>query len=135
MALPLIPVAIATQTILGAALANGYATFELTRADVYAGFVVPQQQTVQLAADGTGSAQFFPNVLCTQQTQYLVKLYSWQGVLQLTGYATLPNAPCNLHDVLTLTPATLDAATLTAIAAQAAAVAARSYANLVLVGL
>lgn len=135
MALPTVAVAIATSILLGGPLPLGRVEFELTRADVAGAIVVPQKQTVYLAADGTASVALWPTALGTQSSQYRVCVYSQEGQLQASGFATVPNAPCNLHDVLTLTPAALDSTTTSAIAAQAAVVNARSYANLVLVGL
>ncbi len=136
MILQTVNVSIAASQVLGGApVPRGTAVFTLTRADIDGGVVVPQQARVTLDQNGEAVAQLWPNARGTQGSQYRVELYAYGGELLFTGIATVPNQAVALHDVLTLTPATLDSAAASALAAQNAALAARTAANLILVGL
>jgi hypothetical protein len=125
MPLTTVTVSIAAFQVIGSALPNGRVRFELTAADIDDGIVVPMATTVELAADGTGTVELWPNSRGTQGTQYRVMVYSQKGDLQEAALATVPETACNLHDILSLEPpASVDDAQAAALAAQAYAAAA-----------
>jgi hypothetical protein len=100
MTVSTVTVSIAVSQITGVALPAGRVRFELTAADIDGAIVAPASTNVVLDASGNATAALWPNALGTQSTQYRVTISNSSGELQYNGLATIPNANCNLHDVL-----------------------------------
>jgi hypothetical protein len=102
MPLTTVTVSIAAHLVVGNALPNGRVRFELTAPDVDGGIVVPQAASVSLDVNGEGSIALWPNSRGTQGTQYRVEIYDRKNRLQESALATVPQANCDLHDIIDL---------------------------------
>ena len=122
--IPTVQVTCTARDQTGAPLAGGRFKATLDRLERYHGFLVPQDVTGIADADGVCVLNLWPNSLGNAGSTYRVR--AWHGVTgtrYLDAWASVPNAPCLLQDILIATqPPELDMA-LTA-AAQAAASAA-----------
>ena len=130
--LPLQPVLCIAQDQTGAPLAGARFEARLDRLETFDGFVVPEVVTGVAGLDGTCTLQLFPNSLGSAGSAYRVR--AWHGVTGrrfLDGFASVPNASCELQDILIATsPPDLDmAVTAAAQAAASAAAAAQSAAD------
>lgn len=112
MTIPKVNVTVDTYQLTGQALPNATARITLTRGDIVAatGEVVGMGST-QVVCDpnGHGVGAFFPNVLGTQGTQYLVEIFDSYGlqVFPSDGRqvpAVIPNQDCSLTACLFTIP-------------------------------
>lgn len=132
MSLPLQPVLCIAQDQTGAPLAGARFEARLDRLETHNGFVVPEVATGVADHDGACVLQLFPNSLGSAGSAYRVR--AWHGATGkrfLDGFASVPNVPCALQDILVATaPPDLDmAVTAAAQAAASAAAAAQSAAD------
>jgi hypothetical protein len=135
MSLATVQVFIDAQQAMGQGLANGIVKMMLTRDDVEpnAGAVpgalmVPTLLEADLDADGLATVARWPNARGTQGSQYQVWFFDSAGKrVGVKRLAYIPDADCNLHDVLNLSgPAELTDAQRALNGAQAAQIAARA---------
>lgn len=116
MAIPIIPVATVTCRAVdqqGFPIAGARFIARLNVTEIYQGFVVPE--TVEAIADDNGVAllKLFPNVLGKNGSLYTVQgINPHNGKRFLNALALVPNAPCELTEILVdEAPVTYDAAT------------------------
>ena len=108
------------------------AKFEATldRVERYGGFVVPLATTGFADMDGACILNLLPSSLGTAGSTYRVRAWSAAGKRFLDGYASVPNAPCSLQDILIATqPPELDMALTAAASAAASAAEAEAAAD------
>lgn len=126
MAIPTQPVLCTAQDQHGLPLAGGKFEATLDRLERYGGFVVPQ--TVAGFADANGNCilELWPNTLGSQGSTYRVR--AWHGVTgvrYLDAWASVPDQPCLLSNILIATqPPEIEMAVTAAAAAAASAAAA-----------
>ena len=130
MTITTVPVTCSATRPDGSVIAGGLFRFLLSHADTQSGLVVPRDISVAADSTGTAIAQLWPNGLGAAGTTYRVFVSDPLGGITDLGTCTVPNAACALYQILDLgAPATIDAATLAKIAAQAAAVDAGNSAS------
>ena len=120
MSLVTVPVTITANDQNGAPVAYAEIVVTLTATEIYGGFVVPERTEAVADANGVCVLQLWPNALGVAGSQYQFKLTNPDtGKRFLKGTATVPNAACNLHEILTPEPGpSLDAAQLVLVQAQ-----------------
>ena len=80
-------------------------TAKLDRTVVYLGFVVPEQVEVVADASGIAVLALFPNSLGADASRYSIKAINPDtGKKFLDATLMVPNAPCNLHEILMQEP-------------------------------
>ena len=136
MTLPLVPVLCLAQDQNGQPLAGGKFEATLDRVEQYGGFVVPIVTTGFADVDGACILNLWPNVLGTAGSTYRVRAWSADtGTRYLDAWASVPNAPCVLSNILVATqPPELDMAVTAAAQAAASAAAAAQSAILAAAG-
>lgn len=122
MTAPTIAVTCAANDQNGNPVAGAVFTARLDSTEVYQGFVVPER--VQAVANATGIAvlNLWPNALGVAGSLYRVTAVNPDtGRKFLDTTISVPNSPCNLHEILVQAPyPTLDAAAQALVAAQGA---------------
>lgn len=121
-----VPVFVVAKRADGSRVANARVRFSLTVLDVDGQLVVPHLFTGTTDDQGEATVDAWPNTRGVNGSQYRVEI-TGEG-LYCTGLATVPESPCNLHDILALQPPpAIDDAKAAAQTAQAAASRARAY--------
>ncbi|WP_035384019.1 LamG-like jellyroll fold domain-containing protein [Ferriphaselus sp. R-1] len=98
MSIPTVPVSILLHDQSGLPMAGVRITAMLNRNELYNGVVVPKEAAVTTDASGGAVLNLFPNQLGTQQSQYVIKIQHGGKSNQYT--ATVPNAPCELKNII-----------------------------------
>jgi hypothetical protein len=131
MPLPTRTVSCAILDSTGDPVASARVEFRLTTTEIYDGLVVPERVLATTDEDGLIEISLFPNALGSQGSQYQVRAYRpSDGRKVLEATATVPDADCELQDIIDLgTPVALSAAASASATAQAAAVEAKAWAN------
>ena len=130
MSLPTVPVLFIARDQTGDPLPGARVEAKLNRVEILDGFVVPEIVTAIADVNGECTLQLFPNVLGSAGSAYRVQAWDSSNKLFLQGYAVVPNAPCELHDILVATAApSLDMAVSAAARAAASAIEAADAAT------
>lgn len=105
MAAPTVNVTCTASDQNGNPVAFGRYTAKLDRTVVYQGFVVPEQVEVVANAQGVAVLALFPNTLGVDASRYLIKAINPDtGKKFLDTTIQVPNAPCNLFEILVQEP-------------------------------
>lgn len=127
MSLPTVAVAFIAHDQNGNPVAGARVQAKLDQTEIYQGFVVPE--VVEATADATGAVtlDLWPNELGVAGSAYQVRAWNPDtGKKFLDARAVVPNANCNLYQILVQEPyPPIDASEQALIAAQAAALSAQ----------
>ena len=105
MAAPTVNIICTAADQNGAPVAFARYTAKLDRTVVYQGFVVPEQVEVVANAAGVAVLALFPNSLGADASRYSIKAINPDtGKKFLDTTLMVPNAPCNLHEILMQEP-------------------------------
>lgn len=128
---PTIPVTCRASDQNGNPIVEGRFVAKLDREEIYEGFVVPEEIEGFTNDQGICVLNLWPNALGVNGSGYRVRAWNPDtGKLFLDGIAVVPNAPCNLDQIITLEPyPEIDAAQQALIASQAALAEVVSRAN------
>lgn len=128
---PTIPVTCRASDQNGNPIVDGRFVAKLDREEIYQGFVVPEEIEGFTNDQGICVLNLWPNALGVNGSGYRVRAWNPDtGKLFLDGIAVVPNAPCNLDQIITLEPyPEIDAAQQALIASQAALAEVVSRAN------
>ena len=84
---------------------------KLNQTEIYQGFIVPEQVEVVANAQGVAVLALFPNTLGSPASRYNIKATNPDtGKRFLDTLVQVPNAPCNLHEILAQEPFPADGA-------------------------
>lgn len=121
MSIPTVPVNCKAANSEGQGIAGAIFRAQLDKTETFQGYVVPDAVEVIADADGVAVLHLFPNVLGVSGSLYRIVGFSPQSRLKfLDTTASVPNLPCNLHEITTAAPApTLDAAQRAVLSIQA----------------
>lgn len=122
MTTPTIAVTCTANDQNGNPVAGAVFTARLDSTEVYQGFVVPERVQAVANASGIAVLNLWPNALGVAGSLYRVTAVNPDtGRKFLDTTVSVPNAPCNLHQILVQGPyPTLDAAAQALVAAQGA---------------
>lgn len=122
MTTPTIAVTCVANDQNGNPVAGAVFTARLDSTEVYQGFVVPERVQVVANASGIAVLNLWPNALGVAGSLYRVTAVNPDtGRKFLDTTISVPNSPCNLHEILVQGPyPTLDAAAQALVAAQGA---------------
>lgn len=122
MTAPTIAVTCVANDQNGNPVAGAVFTARLDSTEVYQGFVVPERVQVVANASGIAVLNLWPNALGVAGSLYRVTAVNPDtGRKFLDTTISVPNSPCNLHEILVQAPyPTLDAAAQALMAAQGA---------------
>ncbi len=80
-------------------------TATLNQTEIYQGFVVPEIVSAVSGSDGIAVLNLWPNALGVNGSMYTIKATNPDtGKKFFNATVTVPNSPCNLHDIVTLEP-------------------------------
>ena len=120
MSIPTVPVTCKAANSEGQGIAGAIFRAQLDKTEKYQGYVVPD--VVEAVADENGVAilNLWPNALGVSGSLYRIVGFSILSRLKfLDTTVSVPDSPCNLHEITTASPApTLDAAQQAILAAQ-----------------
>lgn len=138
MTVPTVNVTVTVHdSIDGNPVAGAVIIATLDRQEVYQGFVVQEQYKGLTDVNGIAVVAVFPNELGSNSSRYRFRIVNPATQITDTYYATIPNAPVNLSDVIDKPPfpgrpdgqAAVDEAVKAKIAAEASALAAAASAE------
>lgn len=130
MTAPTIAVTCIANDQNGNPVAGAVFTARLDSTEVYQGFVVPERVQAVANASGIAVLNLWPNALGVAGSLYRVTAVNPDtGRKFLDTTISVPNSPCNLHEILVQAPyPTLDAAAQALVATQGALVSATAQA-------
>ena len=104
MSIPTVPVTVRLFDQDGNPVAGATVTAKLTTTERYGGYVVPKEYRGETDANGVAVVNVFPNELGTEGSEYKFKIVDMATGKTVSVYATVPNAPCELHQISELEP-------------------------------
>lgn len=113
MSIPTVKVTARVHDQSGNPVERAVVTMRLTTPERYAGYVVPREVRAETDKCGLATLLVWPNELGTEHSEYRVHIrYPQQGCVSsdccgvgsLSGYAVVPNANCDLQDIMELAP-------------------------------
>ena len=104
MSIPTVPVTVRLFDQDGNPVAGATVTAKLTTTERYGGYVVPKEYRGETDANGVAVVNVFPNELGTEGSEYRFKILDMATGKTVSVYATVPNAPCELHQISELEP-------------------------------
>jgi len=122
MPLPTVPVTCQAFDQNGDPVAGALVTAVLSRTEIYSGFVAPERVEAEADVNGIAVLNLFPNALGAMGSTYRVTMLNPDtGKRFVDSVVTVPDSPCNLHQILVLEPTPpLDAAEQAILTAQSA---------------
>ena len=132
MSVPTVPVTCIASDNGGNPVVGAIFRAELDKTETYQGYVVPETVEAIAGADGIAILNLWPNTLGVSGSLYRVVAFNPDNRLKfLDTKVSVPDSPCNLHEIATTAPPpALDAALQAMLAAQAAVLAAQEAAAL-----
>jgi len=104
MSIPAVPVTVRLYDQDGNPVSGASVTAKLTTTERYGGYVVPKEYRGETDANGVAVVNVFPNELGTEGSEYKFKIVDMATGKTVSVYATVPNAPCELHQISELEP-------------------------------
>lgn len=101
MAIPTVNVLVSVYEQDGSPAAGAQVIAKLMTAERYNGFIVPDEYSGITDNNGNCTVSLFPNELGTEGSEYKFKIIHRNGKT-VNLFATIPNADCNLHQVVEL---------------------------------
>lgn len=79
-------------------------SMRLTTAERYGGYIVPRETSADTDASGVAVLRVWPNALGSEASEYRVKINvpDGSGARSIAGHAVVPNAACDLSDIMEL---------------------------------
>lgn len=102
MTLPLVPVFCRILDQTSDPIANAIVELKLNKTEVYNSFIIPETFIARTDENGEATLNVFPNELGTQSSSYKVTISTSEKVIR--GTAVIPNAACDLFQVMELKP-------------------------------
>lgn len=122
MTAPTVSVTCTANDQNGNPVAGALLTAKLNQTEIYAGFIVPESVEAVADANGVAVLNLWPTALGAQGSQYRVTATNPDTSKKfLDVLVSVPNSPCNLHQIIVMEPyPALDASAQALAAAQGA---------------